>query len=156
MCPFAGRHQAYNAAVVVQAALALCEHGFDISDEAIMQGIAAARNPCAHRGVAAAGRLSFWTACTTRTARAPWRHVLRRRACAGPDGGDGRSAAAKSEAEMLRALSPYLARVYAVQPAIAARPIGAEAAGRGGKAACAGQVSVWHDVRQAVQHALRN
>lgn len=43
--PFPGRHQAYNAAVVVQAALALCEKGFDIPDEAIMDGIAATRFP---------------------------------------------------------------------------------------------------------------
>ena len=43
--PFPGRHQAYNAAVVAQAALALCEKGFEIPDEAIMEGIAATRFP---------------------------------------------------------------------------------------------------------------
>ena len=43
--PFPGVHQAYNAAVVVEAALALCEKGFDISDEAILGGIAGARFP---------------------------------------------------------------------------------------------------------------
>lgn len=43
--PFPGRHQAYNAAVVAEAALALCEKGFEIPDEAIMEGIAAARFP---------------------------------------------------------------------------------------------------------------
>ena len=43
--PFPGVHQAYNAAVVVEAALALCEKGFDISDEAILDGIAGARFP---------------------------------------------------------------------------------------------------------------
>ena len=39
------RDRAYNAAVVVEAALALCEKGFDISDEAILGGIAGARFP---------------------------------------------------------------------------------------------------------------
>lgn len=43
--PFPGLHQAYNAAVVVETALALCDRGFDIPDEAIMEGIAAARFP---------------------------------------------------------------------------------------------------------------
>lgn len=45
--PFAGQHQAYNAAVAVEAALALCEgdNSYDISDDAIIEGIAAARFP---------------------------------------------------------------------------------------------------------------
>lgn len=43
--PFPGKHQAYNAAVVVEAALALCEKGFDVPDEAILEGIAATRFP---------------------------------------------------------------------------------------------------------------
>ena len=43
--PFPGKHQAYNAAVVVTAAIELCDRGFDIPDEAILEGIAAARMP---------------------------------------------------------------------------------------------------------------
>ncbi|MEG1381696.1 MAG: folylpolyglutamate synthase/dihydrofolate synthase family protein [Ruthenibacterium sp.] len=43
--PFPGMHQACNAMVVVEAALRLCEHGYDISDEAIMAGIAKAAFP---------------------------------------------------------------------------------------------------------------
>ncbi|MEF9969666.1 MAG: folylpolyglutamate synthase/dihydrofolate synthase family protein [Ruthenibacterium sp.] len=43
--PFPGIHQACNAMVVVEAALRLCDHGFTISDEAIMDGIAKARFP---------------------------------------------------------------------------------------------------------------
>ena len=39
------RDRAYNAAVVVEAAVALCEKGLDISDEAILGGIAGARFP---------------------------------------------------------------------------------------------------------------
>ena len=42
----AGRHQAYHAAMAVEIALALWrEYGYDISDEAILQGLAAARMP---------------------------------------------------------------------------------------------------------------
>lgn len=40
-----GAHQAANAAVAVEAALALCDRGFSISDEAILAGLAAARLP---------------------------------------------------------------------------------------------------------------
>ncbi|MEG2053634.1 MAG: bifunctional folylpolyglutamate synthase/dihydrofolate synthase, partial [Oscillospiraceae bacterium] len=37
--PFVGEHQAQNACVVVETALELCNKGFDISDEAIIEGI---------------------------------------------------------------------------------------------------------------------
>ena len=41
-----GRHQAYHAAMAVEIALALWrEYGYDISDEAILSGLAAARMP---------------------------------------------------------------------------------------------------------------
>lgn len=43
--PFAGAHQVLNATVAVEAALALRDKGFEISDEAIERGIAAARIP---------------------------------------------------------------------------------------------------------------
>ena len=42
----AGRHQSYHAAMAVEIALALWrEYGYDISDEAILSGLAAARMP---------------------------------------------------------------------------------------------------------------
>ena len=41
----AGAHQAGNAAMAVEAALALCDQGFEIDDEAILEGLAAARMP---------------------------------------------------------------------------------------------------------------
>ena len=54
---------------------------------------------------------------------------------------------------MLRALSPHLARVYAVQPpSPRALPAGQLAAAA--RQVC-GQVSVWQDVPLAVQDALR-
>lgn len=112
--PFPGRHQAYNAAVVVEAALALCEKGFDIPDEAILSGIAQTRfparievlcrdplvivdgahNPDGARALAAAlrgARLSGLTAVLG---------ILN----------------GKQPEEMLAALAPCFARVYTVRP----------------------------------------
>lgn len=121
--PFAGRHQAYNAAVALEAALALCGLGFDISDEAIMAGVAAARFPA---------RIE----------------VLSHKPLVLVDGGhnpDGVRALAdtlaaagvkdlcavigvlqdKGAAEMLRLLSPYVREVYTVTPD-SPRAMGAE------------------------------
>ena len=41
---FLGRHAAGNAAMAVELALALCRKGFDISDDAILEGLAAVEN----------------------------------------------------------------------------------------------------------------
>ena len=41
---FLGRHAAGNAAMAVELSLALCRKGFDISDEAILEGLAAVEN----------------------------------------------------------------------------------------------------------------
>ena len=41
---FLGRHAAGNAAMVVELALALCRKGFDITDDAILEGLAAVEN----------------------------------------------------------------------------------------------------------------
>lgn len=43
--PFAGQHQALNATVVVEAALALRQRGYHLTDEHIIKGIEAARFP---------------------------------------------------------------------------------------------------------------
>lgn len=43
--PFSGRHQAFNASVVLEAALALCRRGFNISDDDIINGIENAKIP---------------------------------------------------------------------------------------------------------------
>ena len=40
-----GKHQAYNAGVAIEIALALCDKGFDISDEAIIEGIEETKFP---------------------------------------------------------------------------------------------------------------
>lgn len=149
--PFAGRHQAYNAAVVVQAALALCEHGFDISDDAIMQGIAAARNP-ARIEVLQRRPLVILDGMHNPDGARALADVLRAGRVQGLTAVMG-VLQGKGEAEMLRALSPHLARVYAVQPpSPRALPAGQLAAAA--RQLC-GQVSVWQDVPLAVQDALR-
>lgn len=149
--PFAGRHQAYNAAVVVQAALALCEHGFDISDDAIMQGIAAARNP-ARIEVLQRRPLVILDGMHNPDGARALADVLRAGHVQGLTAVMG-VLQGKGEAEMLRALSPHLARVYAVQPpSPRALPAGQLAAAA--RQVC-GQVSVWQDVPLAVQDALR-
>ena len=148
---FAGRHQAYNAAVVVQAALALCEHGFDISDDAIMQGIAAARNP-ARIEVLQRRPLVILDGMHNPDGARALADVLRAGRVQGLTAVMG-VLQGKGEAEMLRALSPHLARVYAVQPpSPRALPAGQLAAAA--RQVC-GQVSVWQDVPLAVQDALR-
>lgn len=149
--PFAGRHQAYNAAVVVQAALALCEYGFDISDDAIMQGIAAARNP-ARIEVLQRRPLVILDGMHNPDGARALADVLRAGHVQGLTAVMG-VLQGKGEAEMLRALSPHLARVYAVQPSSPrALPAGQLAAAA--RQVC-GQVSVWQDVPLAVQDALR-
>lgn len=149
--PFAGRHQAYNAAVMVQAALALCEHGFDISDDAIMQGIAAARNP-ARIEVLQRRPLVILDGMHNPDGARALADVLRAGRVQGLTAVMG-VLQGKGEAEMLRALSPHLARVYAVQPSSPrALPAGQLAAAA--RQVC-GQVSVWQDVPLAVQDALR-
>ena len=150
--PFAGRHQAYNAAVVVHAALALCEYGFSISDEAIMQGIAAARNPARievlqRRPLVILDGMHNPDGARALAAVLRAEHVQGLTAVMGVLRG-------KNETEMLRALSPYLARIYAVQPP-SPRALGAEELAAAAGRVCK-DVSVWHDVRQAVQHALQN
>ena len=149
--PFAGRHQAYNAAVMVQAALALCEHGFDISDDAIMQGIAAARNP-ARIEVLQRRPLVILDGMHNPDGARALADVLRAGHVQGLTAVMG-VLQGKGEAEMLCALSPHLARVYAVQPSSPrALPAGQLAAAA--RQVC-GQVSVWQDVPLAVQDALR-
>lgn len=41
---FLGRHAAGSAAIAVELALALCKKGYDIPDEAILEGLAAVEN----------------------------------------------------------------------------------------------------------------
>ena len=66
--PFWGRHAAGNAAMAVELALALCRKGANISDEAILDGIAAVDNRCSIR-VLSQRPLVILDACRTRSRR---------------------------------------------------------------------------------------
>lgn len=138
--------------MVVQAALALCEHGFDISDDAIMQGIAAARNP-ARIEVLQRRPLVILDGMHNPDGARALADVLRAGRVQGLTAVMG-VLRGKNETEMLRALSPYLARIYAVQPP-SPRALGAEELAAAAGRVCQ-DVSVWHDVRQAVRHALQS
>ena len=93
---------------MVQAALALCEHGFDISDDAIMQGIAAARNPARIEVLQRRPLVILDGMHNPDSARA-LADVLRAGRVQGPDGGDGRFAGQRGGRNAAR-LSPHLAR----------------------------------------------
>ena len=121
--PFPGKHQAYNASVVVEAALALCERGFEISDEAILQGIQEARFPARIEVLSREPLVILDGMHNPDGARA----LADALGCAG-----ARRLTAvvgilrgKGAEEMLRMLSPYLERIYTVTPD-SPRAMGAE------------------------------
>ena len=121
--PFVGKHQAYNAAVVVEAALALCERGFEIPDEAILQGIQEARFPARIEVLSREPLVILDGMHNPDGARAL--------ADALGSAGARRMTAVvgilrgKGAEEMLRMLSPYLERIYTVTPD-SPRAMGAE------------------------------
>lgn len=129
--PFPGVHQAYNAAVVVEAALALCEKGFDISDEAILGGIAGARFPARIEVLSRRPLVVLDGAHNPDGARA-LAATLRGRRAFGADGGDRHSGRQTAGGDALRA-RPVFRRVYTVRPT-AARAV-RRGAGGAGKAA---------------------
>lgn len=149
--PFAGRHQAYNAAVVVHAALALCEHGFDIPDDAIIKGIAQARNP-ARIEVLRRQPLVILDGMHNPDGARALAAVLKAERVKGLTAVMG-VLKGKDEQEMLQALAPYLARVYAVQPQ-SPRALPAQQLADAAKHVCA-SVKVYEDISQALQDALK-
>ena len=112
--PFPGVHQAYNAAVVVEAALALCEKGFDISDEAILGGIAGARFPARIEVLSRRPLVVLDGAHNPDGARA-LAATLRGAGLSGLTAVIG-ILDGKQPEEMLSALAPCFARVYTVRP----------------------------------------
>ena len=64
---FLGRHAAGNAAMAVELALALCRKEVDISDEAILDGIAAVDNRCSIRVLSQRPAGSFWMPAAPRS-----------------------------------------------------------------------------------------
>lgn len=112
--PFPGRHQAYNATVVVEAALALCRKGFDIPDEAIIDGIAAARFPARIEVLSRDPLVVLDGAHNPDGARA-LAQTLRDAHLSGLTAVIG-ILDGKQPEQMLAVLSPYFARVYTVRP----------------------------------------
>lgn len=112
--PFPGLHQAYNAAVVVEAALTLCDRGFEISDEAIMDGIADARFPARIEVLSRRPLVVLDGAHNPNGARA-LSTTLRGAGLSGLTAVIG-ILDGKQPDEMLAALAPCFARVYTVRP----------------------------------------
>lgn len=112
--PFPGLHQAYNAAVVVEAALTLCDRGFEIPDEAIMDGIAEARFPARIEVLSRRPLVVLDGAHNPDGARA-LSATLRGAGLSGLTAVIG-ILDGKQPDEMLAALAPCFARVYTVRP----------------------------------------
>lgn len=111
--PFAGRHQAYNAAVVVQAMLALCKQGFSISDEAIMQGIEQATFP-ARIEILSRSPLIILDGAHNEDSAVALADTLQREGAKGMVAVMG-ALKDKDARQMLHLLAPFLSAVYTVQ-----------------------------------------
>ncbi|MEG2393993.1 MAG: folylpolyglutamate synthase/dihydrofolate synthase family protein [Ruthenibacterium sp.] len=149
--PFPGLHQAYNAMMVVEAALALCEgeNGFDISDDAIMQGIAAARFPARIELLSREPLVILDGAHNPDGARAladTLRAAGVKELVAVMGVLEG-----KQPEQMLTALCPYFTAIYTVTPA-SPRAISAEALASLAHRYCA-HVTPCDSVTQAVKQA---
>ena len=112
--PFPGRHQACNAMVVVHAALALCEKGFSVSDEAIEHGIAAARFP-ARIEVLSRKPLVLLDGAHNPDGAGALADTLRRARVRGLAAVAG-ILHGKNAPVMLETLSPYIQTLYTVTP----------------------------------------
>ena len=112
--PFPGMHQAYNASVAVHAALSLCEKGFDIPDEAIIEGIASARFPARIEVLSRAPLLIVDGAHNPDGARA-LADTLRAARVKGLSAVVG-ILKGKHPETMISALSPFFAEIYTVRP----------------------------------------
>lgn len=111
--PFAGVHQGFNAAVVVHAMLALCEKGFAIEDEDIMEGIRAAVFP-ARIEIVSSKPLVILDGAHNEDSVQALANTLRAEKVEGLTAVIG--ALQDKEADrMLRLLSPYIRRVYTVR-----------------------------------------
>lgn len=112
--PFPGRHQAYNAAVVVEAAIALSEKGFDVPDEAIEAGIRKAKFPARIEVLSHQPLIILDGAHNADGAKAladtlEAANVRNLTAVVGILNGKGAD-------QMLRILSPYIRKLYTVAP----------------------------------------
>lgn len=67
---FLGRHAAGSAAMAVELSLALCRKGFDVTDDAILEGLAAVENAAAS-GSSRSAHSSFWMPAAPRSRQQP-------------------------------------------------------------------------------------
>lgn len=112
--PFLGRHQALNAAVAIEGALALWRHGFSIEDEHIIAGIQNTKFPARIEIIDAKPLVILDGAHNEDSAKA-----LAATLCAANM--DGLTAIAgvlddKPADDILAMLSPYVTSLYAVEP----------------------------------------
>lgn len=112
--PFLGAHQACNAAVAVEIALALWRRGYEIPDEAILAGLEAARMP-ARIELLRREPLVLLDGCHNPDGTAALAGVLREEQAEGLTAVIGMLADKKVD-EMLKNLSDCFARVYTVTP----------------------------------------
>lgn len=147
--PFPGRHQAYNASVVVEAAIALCDKGFTISDEAIIDGIAAARFPARIEVLSTSPLLILDGAHNADGAKA-LADTLRQSHCRGLTAVMGVLHGKNAEA-MLTALSPFCSSIFTVKPA-SPRALTAQELARLAKQHCAA-VTPCASVAEAIEKA---
>lgn len=112
--PFLGAHQACNATVAIEIALALWRKGYEISDQAIQTGLETARLPARIEVIRQTPPLLL-DGCHNPAGAAALAGTLERyldRPVAGVVG----VLADKAVEEMVRCLAPCLSRVYAVTP----------------------------------------
>lgn len=112
--PFIGAHQACNAAMAVEIALALCRKGLAIGDDAILAGLGAARLP-ARVELLRREPLVLLDGCHNPDGAAALAGVLREEKAAGLTAVIGMLGDKKVE-ESLENLSGCFARVYTVSP----------------------------------------
>lgn len=114
LLPFVGAHQACNAMMAVEIALALCRKGLAIEDEAILAGLESARMP-ARIEILRREPLVLLDGCHNPDGTAALAGVLREEKAAGLTAVLGMLADKKVE-EALKNLSGCFARVYTVTP----------------------------------------
>lgn len=130
--PFVGEHQALNASVVVEAALALRQKGFVIQDEDIIKGIETARFPARIEYFSGAGRPDVILDCAhNQDSAQALADTLEKTGYKNMVAVLGILQDKQAE-EMLGLLSPYIKEVYIVAPpsprAIAAEKLARQAA----------------------------
>lgn len=150
--PFPGAHQTCNAAVVVEAALALRAHGYRITEDAIEQGIRATRLPARIEVLSRAPLVLLDGAHNPDGAQA-LAHTLAHAGAKNLTAVMGVLRGKEPEV-MLAALCPYFARLYTVTPdsprALPAQELAALAAPYSLEVTACGSVS------QALLHAREN